>query len=592
VAFIVALIAAPQMSFAAPKFMATTPTASQKTIYVKKGASIKVTGRYLAKGDKVKSYASSKKTVATISSKGKLKAKKVGTTTITIKTKKGKKDTIKVKVVNKTKKAKKVKLPKTKTMRVKKVARLSVSVSPASATSTVKWTSSNKKVATVDAAGYITTKKVGKTTITVKTSNGKKAKCVLTVTPRVKSTDISVLPEKKTIYLSQALQMSATLISEDPEVPSNDIITWSSSDKAIATVSETGEVTAVGAGKVKITAKAESGKKASAEITVRSIKAKQSNVRIAPGVRYKPGFTLYGLGDAPAIKYSSSDKSIATVSSDGYVQANFRDKATGEVATGTVTIKAKTPAGDSASMKVTVVNEPNIVDLSKWQGNIDWAEASQAIDLAILRVAYGADPSYEPKYDSYADSCLAYGVPFGVYSFALYKTKAEAEEEAEVLYEEATENGRAPLFFVVDVEKSNIKRAHTEAYIAKLRELAEADGILRLKVGVYIGHNLYKKLNLNLSTDIENPKTPDFVWIPRYNLPNNGSIPPEAKRPDHVCDLWQYSSGAYIPGIKGKVDVNTLYDATETVLTEKANFNFAWLVAGPEAYVVEAARKK
>ena len=43
------------------------------------------------------------------------------------------------------------------------------------------WSSSNKKVLTVSKKGIITAKKAGKATITVKTSNGKKAKCKITV---------------------------------------------------------------------------------------------------------------------------------------------------------------------------------------------------------------------------------------------------------------------------------------------------------------------------------------------------------------------------------------------------------------------------
>ena len=45
----------------------------------------------------------------------------------------------------------------------------------------VTWTSSNKKVAVVDADGYVIAKKAGKATITVKTVNKKTAKCVITV---------------------------------------------------------------------------------------------------------------------------------------------------------------------------------------------------------------------------------------------------------------------------------------------------------------------------------------------------------------------------------------------------------------------------
>jgi GH25 family lysozyme M1 (1,4-beta-N-acetylmuramidase) len=230
-----------------------------------------------------------------------------------------------------------------------------------------------------------------------------------------------------------------------------------------------------------------------------------------------------------------------------------------------------------------VSSEPTIVDLSKWQGNIDWSQAYQSIDLAILRVSYGTDTKIEPKYKSYADSCAEYGVPFGAYSYCLYKTKAAAQKEAAAFYKQATSDGRAPLFFVIDIEESFIKKSHTEAYITKLRELAAADGVTRLKIGVYIGHHLYAKLKLDLTPDLDDPTTPDFVWIPRYNLPNNGAMKATAKIPDYPCDLWQYSSGAYLPGVTGKVDVNTLYDTEGDPLSDTPGFSFDWLVAGAEA---------
>jgi GH25 family lysozyme M1 (1,4-beta-N-acetylmuramidase) len=66
-------------------------------------------------------------------------------------------------------------------------------------------------------------------------------------------------------------------------------------------------------------------------------------------------------------------------------------------------------------------------------------------------------------------------------------------------------------------------------------------------------------------------------------MPNNGTLAPTDKKPDYTCDLWQYSSGAYFPGITGKVDVNTLYDPQGNPLSVKDTFSFDWLLAGPDA---------
>ena len=62
-----------------------------------------------------------------------------------------------------------------------KVYSLKATLKPANSTDTVKWKSSDKKVASVDSYGRIKAKKKGKTTVTVITKSGKKASCKVTV---------------------------------------------------------------------------------------------------------------------------------------------------------------------------------------------------------------------------------------------------------------------------------------------------------------------------------------------------------------------------------------------------------------------------
>lgn len=67
------------------------------------------------------------------------------------------------------------------TIKVKKTLTLKATMKPAKSTDTLKWSSSNKKVAKVDKYGKVTAVKKGTATITVKTSSGKKATCKITV---------------------------------------------------------------------------------------------------------------------------------------------------------------------------------------------------------------------------------------------------------------------------------------------------------------------------------------------------------------------------------------------------------------------------
>ena len=141
---------------------------------------IKASG--LQSGDKVTRWSSSKKSVATVDKKGRIKAKKVGTTRITVYTKKGAKATMKLTVTKKPVKTKKIKANVKKlTLKKGKTYKLSVTRSPITATEKITYASSKKSVATVSRNGKITAKKKGKATITIKTSNNKKAKVRVTV---------------------------------------------------------------------------------------------------------------------------------------------------------------------------------------------------------------------------------------------------------------------------------------------------------------------------------------------------------------------------------------------------------------------------
>ena len=164
------------------KVPATKVTMNTKKVYIVKGSTISLKAVMAPSGttDKIK-WSTSKSYVATVKS-GKVKAKKTGTAVITAKASSGKKATCKIYVVKKAKKAASVKLDKKK-VSIKKGGwiLLSAVLKPESATDTVNWKSSNKKVASVDAYGFVKAKKKGKATITVTTGNGKKVTCKVTV---------------------------------------------------------------------------------------------------------------------------------------------------------------------------------------------------------------------------------------------------------------------------------------------------------------------------------------------------------------------------------------------------------------------------
>ena len=130
-----------------------------------------------------KAKVNNKKIVSVTVKNGKLqiKAKKKGKAVITITDENGKVSKVTVEV-KKSVPLKKLSLNKKKvTLKVNQKEKLVVTKNPVTAVTKLKWSTSDKKIATVDQSGKVKAKKKGKVTITVKASNGKKARCKVTV---------------------------------------------------------------------------------------------------------------------------------------------------------------------------------------------------------------------------------------------------------------------------------------------------------------------------------------------------------------------------------------------------------------------------
>ena len=134
------------------------------------------------------------------------------------------------------------------------------------AITTLTWQSSNTSVATINADGELTTTGIGTTTITCTAHNGVSTQCVVTVTPVLVS-GITLNETEAELTVGEKLQMEATIA---PNNATDASVTWSSTNEAVAVVSESGLVTAVGSGtcQIRATANDGSGKTASCLVTV------------------------------------------------------------------------------------------------------------------------------------------------------------------------------------------------------------------------------------------------------------------------------------------------------------------------------------
>ena len=139
----------------------------------------------------------------------------------------------------------------------------------------VKFTTSNKKIATVSSNGVVKAKKAGKVTITAK-AGSKKAVCKITVkkvSKKIKK--ITVKKSKVTVYVGKTSKISTTVTPKKVTIKK---LTYKTSNKKVATVTAKGVIKGVKAGTAKITVAAVDGsnKKATVAVTVKKKAAKPS----------------------------------------------------------------------------------------------------------------------------------------------------------------------------------------------------------------------------------------------------------------------------------------------------------------------------
>ena len=298
---------------------------TKKTLYVKKTYTLKL------KGTKKKAkWSSSNKSVATVTSKGKVTAKKKGTATITAKVG-SKKYTCKITVKPAQISKSTITLYKGRSYTLKVLG----------ATQKVKWSSSNKSVATVSSTGKVTAKKKGTATITAKMGS-KKYTCKVTVkNPGLNATNI-------TVYRGHTYKLKIYGISGK--------VTWSSSASRVATVNSKGVVIPGKAdGYTIITAKVGS-KKYTCQVYVTSPYMSEHSIGLYEGETYK----LKINGAVGNVKWYSSNTNIATVDKTGKVTA---------LKSGEVKITAKddknTYSGEYGGCKILVSTKDKALKVGK-----------------------------------------------------------------------------------------------------------------------------------------------------------------------------------------------------------------------------------
>ena len=235
-----------------------------------------------------------------------------------------------------------------------KPTKLEYTIMPENAgTKELEWSSENPEVATVDANGIVTGKKIGKTVITAKTKDG---------TDITASTTFTVLPLKveamtfaePLVSIARTKDKTITLTLNSEEVDNKQMV-WTSSDESVATVTQNLDssypleaiVTAHKIGKTTIKAEAQdgSGMSATCEVEVTPLMASDISLLTASVVKTIP--TQLEANVSPAetdnkkLKWASLTPDIATVTEDGIMTG---------LKMGTAKVKAETTDGSNLSV--------------------------------------------------------------------------------------------------------------------------------------------------------------------------------------------------------------------------------------------------
>lgn len=284
-------------------------------------------------------------------SQGTITGMKAGTVTLYIVPSKGNPNNLRAecKITVKAKVASVTVAPSSYTMQVGQTYMLKTTVSPSIANQEVVWSTSDAKVATVE-NGKVTALQTGEAVITATSKDNPEIKgtCVISVVnTSVESVELN--KTKLTLVEGSTEILTATV---KPDNAHEKTVSWTSSNKSVATVSSAGKITAVKAGTATITASC-GGKEATCVVTVNavvtSITLPATDITLEYGNTYDLSAVTILPKDAAdkSLEWSSSNTKIASVT-NGIVKAGTTS------GTATITVKSKSNPKVSATCKVTV----------------------------------------------------------------------------------------------------------------------------------------------------------------------------------------------------------------------------------------------
>lgn len=195
-----------------------------------------------------------------------------------------------------------------------------------------------------------------------------------------------------------------------------------------------------------------------------------------------------------------------------------------------------------------------VIDVSEWQGDIDWAKAkADGVEGVIIRLGYGEGNNADKKAQRNISECKRLGIPFGIYWYSYADTPSIAKEEGTDVVAKLKQFGVNPsdLAYPVyyDLEKwtweghqpptdPNVYNNIVNNWYSAL----QSDGYKNLGVYSYTSYlqGPLKHADIYAKT----------MWVAQYGARMGFDSFPTNSRG------WQYTSSGKVDGISGNVDMN------------------------------------
>lgn len=188
----------------------------------------------------------------------------------------------------------------------------------------------------------------------------------------------------------------------------------------------------------------------------------------------------------------------------------------------------------------------NGIDVSKWQGDINWCEVSKSgVEFAIIREGYGkkSPNQLDRHFHKNIREAQSNDIKCGVYHFSYALSEDDARAEASFCLENISDyKFEYPVIFDIEVDKNSIlgRKKLTDICMAFCNKMRENGYYVSIYTNLNWVNNFLYSDKLFVSYDL---------WLARYNVWGAG----------YVCGIWQYTPSGSVRGIKGNVDLNICY---------------------------------